>query len=57
MIGLGDRHNDNILIQKNGAVSHIDFDCIFEKGSILPIPEVWPFENDLYLVCSLPSNS
>ena len=40
MIGLGDRHNDNILIQKNGAVSHIDFDCIFEKGTILPIPEV-----------------
>lgn len=41
MIGLGDRHNDNILIQKNGAVSHIDFDCIFEKGTILPIPEVF----------------
>ena len=40
MIGLGDRHNDNILIQRNGAVSHIDFDCLFEKGTILPIPEV-----------------
>ena len=40
VIGLGDRHNDNILIQRSGAVSHIDFDCIFEKGTILPTPEV-----------------
>ena len=58
MIGLGDRHNDNILIQKNGAVSHIDFDCIFEKGTILPIPEVMN-ENDcsLFVVCSFPSYS
>ena len=29
---LGDRHGDNILIDKNtGDVVHIDFDCLFEK--------------------------
>ena len=57
MIGLGDRHNDNILIQKNGAVSHIDFDCIFEKGTILPIPEVLVFLMIYELACSFPSNT
>lgn len=40
MIGLGDRHQDNILVQCNGSVSHVDFDCIFEKGTILKVPEV-----------------
>ncbi|KNB43232.1 phosphatidylinositol kinase [Blastocystis sp. subtype 4] len=38
-----DRHSDNILLQRNGAVSHIDFDCIFEKGTVLPTPERVPF--------------
>ena len=40
VIGLGDRHQDNILVQCNGSVSHVDFDCIFEKGTILKVPEV-----------------
>ena len=40
VIGLGDRHQDNILVQQDGSVSHIDFDCIFEKGTVLPVPEV-----------------
>ena len=32
IMGLGDRHCENILIFKNtGAVLHIDFDCLFEK--------------------------
>lgn len=39
-IGLGDRHCDNILIhQDSGKIFHIDYDCIFEKGKKLPIPE------------------
>ncbi|KAK6460211.1 cell cycle checkpoint protein [Scheffersomyces coipomensis] len=44
IIGLGDRHCENILIfKKTGSVLHIDFDCLFEKGSTLPTPEIVPF--------------
>ncbi|KAM9937820.1 hypothetical protein OXX80_002673 [Metschnikowia pulcherrima] len=44
IIGLGDRHCENILfVKKNGAALHIDFDCLFEKGLTLPTPEVVPF--------------
>lgn len=42
--GLGDRHGDNILIhQHTGEVTHVDFDCIFEKGAKLKVPEIVPF--------------
>ena len=42
--GLGDRHGDNILIHGHtGEVTHVDFDCIFEKGIKLKIPEIVPF--------------
>ncbi|ODV81452.1 cell cycle checkpoint protein [Suhomyces tanzawaensis NRRL Y-17324] len=44
IIGLGDRHCENILFfRKNGSVLHIDFDCLFDKGSTLPTPEIVPF--------------
>lgn len=44
VIGLGDRHGENILIDTaNGECVHVDFDCIFEKGKRLPVPEVVPF--------------
>lgn len=44
IIGLGDRHCENILFfKKSGAVLHIDFDCLFEKGKTLPTPEIVPF--------------
>lgn len=44
VIGLGDRHGDNILIHSHtGEVTHVDFDCIFEKGAKLKIPEIVPF--------------
>ncbi len=44
IIGLGDRHSENILLDtKNGECVHVDFDCIFDKGLLLPRPEVIPF--------------
>lgn len=44
VIGLGDRHSENILIDTTcGECVHVDFDCIFDKGLTLPRPEVIPF--------------
>ncbi|EDO16759.1 hypothetical protein Kpol_526p12 [Vanderwaltozyma polyspora DSM 70294] len=44
ILGLGDRHCENILLDvETGKVLHVDFDCLFEKGKRLPIPEVVPF--------------
>lgn len=44
VIGLGDRHCENILFfKKSGAALHIDFDCLFDKGATLPTPEIVPF--------------
>jgi Phosphatidylinositol 3- and 4-kinase/FATC domain len=44
IIGLGDRHCDNILfIEKTAELVFIDFECIFNMGKILPKPEVVPF--------------
>jgi len=41
VIGLGDRHCDNILLRINdGEIIHIDFDCLFDKGRNLPCPEL-----------------
>lgn len=44
VIGLGDRHTENILIDvTNGECVHVDFDCLFDKGLILAKPEIIPF--------------
>ncbi|CUS22014.1 LAQU0S04e06194g1_1 [Lachancea quebecensis] len=44
ILGLGDRHCENILLNvETGKVLHVDFDCLFEKGKRLPIPEIVPF--------------
>uniref|UniRef100_A0ABD2W8V2 non-specific serine/threonine protein kinase n=2 Tax=Trichogramma kaykai TaxID=54128 RepID=A0ABD2W8V2_9HYME len=44
IIGLGDRHLDNILIDLNtGEVVHIDYNICFERGKSLRIPEKVPF--------------
>ena len=44
VIGLGDRHTENILIDTtNGECVHVDFDCLFDKGLQLARPEIVPF--------------
>lgn len=44
IIGLGDRHFDNILMHlESGESSHVDFGIIFERGKTLPVPEIVPF--------------
>ncbi|KAL1501124.1 hypothetical protein ABEB36_006509 [Hypothenemus hampei] len=44
ILGIGDRHVNNILIDKKTAeVIHIDFGIAFEQGKCLPTPEMVPF--------------
>jgi len=44
VLGLGDRHTNNILIDNNsGELVHIDLGVAFEQGKILPTPETIPF--------------
>lgn len=44
VVGLGDRHVQNILVDTQTAeLVHIDLGIAFEQGRILPIPETVPF--------------
>lgn len=44
IIGLGDRHLDNMLINlSTGEIVHIDYNVCFEKGKTLRVPEKVPF--------------
>lgn len=44
VIGLGDRHPENILLDyTTGEVIHIDYNICFELGKTLPVPEKVPF--------------
>jgi hypothetical protein len=44
IIGLGDRHLDNILVNlSTGVVVYIDYNICFEKGHNLRLPEKIPF--------------
>lgn len=44
VLGLGDRHGHNILLDSNtGEVIHIDLGVAFEMGRVLPVPELVPF--------------
>jgi hypothetical protein len=44
LIGLGDRHLDNILFSTRfGGIIHIDFNVVLDRGARLAVPECVPF--------------
>ncbi|KAG8313255.1 hypothetical protein J6590_006816 [Homalodisca vitripennis] len=44
MLGLGDRHGENILLDSTcGDIVHVDFNCLFNKGERFDWPERVPF--------------
>ncbi|KAL8143564.1 LOW QUALITY PROTEIN: hypothetical protein V2J09_016596 [Rumex salicifolius] len=44
ILGLGDRHLDNILMDfVSGDIVHIDYNVSFDKGQRLKVPEIVPF--------------
>lgn len=44
LLGVGDRHLDNILFDKLTAeLVHIDYNVVFERGRQLRVPEIVPF--------------
>ena len=44
VIGLGDRHLENILLHEStGELLHIDYNVCFDKGATLRVPERVPF--------------
>ncbi|CAB3222044.1 unnamed protein product [Arctia plantaginis] len=54
IIGLGDRHLDNVLVDlTSGEVVHIDYNVCFEKGKTLRVPETVPFRLTPNLVTAL----
>ncbi|KAL2643558.1 hypothetical protein R1flu_011145 [Riccia fluitans] len=54
MVGLGDRHGENILFDATtGDCVHVDFSCLFDKGLQLEKPELVPFRLTQNLVDGL----
>ena len=44
LLGLGDRHGENILIEEvTGETVHVDLNCMFNKGEEFQVPERVPF--------------
>jgi ataxia telangiectasia mutated family protein len=44
VLGLGDRHIQNILFDKtSGEIIHIDLGIAFDQGKLLSTPELVPF--------------
>ncbi|KAL0265042.1 serine/threonine-protein kinase M1 [Diplodia seriata] len=44
VLGLGDRHGENLLlIEEDGRIFHVDFNCLFDKGLTFEKPELVPF--------------
>lgn len=54
ILGIGDRHVSNILIDEQSAeLVHIDFGIAFEQSKCLPTPETVPFRMTRDLVAAM----
>lgn len=54
IIGLGDRHLDNVLIDLDqGRAVHVDFNLLFHQAETLPVPEAVPFRMTQNVVAGL----
>ena len=54
LLGLGDRHLDNVLVDlRSGEVVHIDYNIAFDRGLTLPVPELVPFRLTPVMVAAL----
>ncbi len=54
LLGVGDRHLDNILLDaRSGELVHIDFNIVFERGRQLRVPELVPFRLTPVLAAAL----
>ena len=50
ILGLGDRHTNNILIDNyTGEIIHIDLGIAFDQGKILPLPETVSYTFNVWL--------
>ncbi|KAJ2888827.1 Serine/threonine-protein kinase smg1 [Coemansia asiatica] len=59
IVGLGDRHLDNLLVDANvGQLVHVDFNVCFDFGSVSQIPEQVPFRMSpaLSYLCGTPQS-
>lgn len=54
IVGLGDRHLDNVLIDVDqGRTVHVDFNLLFHQAETLPVPEIVPFRLTQNIVAGL----
>ena len=43
VLGVGDRHLGNLLVDSRGRLVHIDYNICLDRGRTLPVPEIVPF--------------
>ncbi|KHJ41134.1 hypothetical protein D918_08827 [Trichuris suis] len=54
VVGLGDRHLDNLLINfDTGEMVNIDYNLCFDRGKHLRVPETVPFRLTQNIECAL----